>query len=84
MSPADLKTFTADGKAQLRRILERAVACHARCGNRQHHDAHGFCADCWAMLPPQLRAPMEHAPTLRAVTEATTWVRGLLAEGAHE
>lgn len=87
MSPAHLNGFTADGKSQLRRVLERAVACrhecHARCGNRAGGPI-GFCGECLAMLPPQLREPLEQHPTVKGLLLAIDWCRGLLAEAVDE
>lgn len=87
MSPAHLNGFTSDGKSQLRRVLERAVAqrpvCHARCGGHAAGVV-GFCQACLDLLPAQLLQPLVERPTVKSLLLAIDWVRGLRAEGAHE
>ena len=85
MSPAHFNALTPEGQSQLRRVLSRVCrpACEAKCGNRAG-DAHGFCDECAAMLPPALLQALDVTPGVRLLTAqriAREWVQGLLAEG---
>lgn len=90
MSPAHLSGFTEDGKSQLRRVLERAIAqrpdCHAKCSYRAD-GLHGFCQACWDTLPPVLAQAISATDGLRRITAMRTaaeWLRGILEEQASE